>query len=138
MSGSSESVLNVSVSEVVSFLRIEGGFAEALGQVVRRKLLLNAAAAAGIEATPAELQRAADVFRATRGLHKAADTDAWMRTHGITLDDLEKHLDENIRISKARDHIAAQDGARAAESAAVRALIRDLAVEEWLSKEMAK
>jgi hypothetical protein len=137
MSTSSEPVVNVSVADVVSFLRIEGGFSEALGQVVRRRLLLAAADEAGIKASPDELQRAADVYRATHGLHRAADTESWMKSNGITLDVFEKHLEENIRISKMRDRIAETDGAKAAASAPARALIRDIAVEAWLAQQLA-
>ena len=137
MSTMNESALNITVSDVVSYLRIEGGFSEALAQVVRRQLLLKAAGKAGITASPEELQRTADAYRATRGLHKAADTEAWMRNNGITLEALEKHLEENIRISKARDHIAATNAENVAGSAPAKALIRELAVEDWIAREMA-
>ena len=71
--------LEVSVGDVVSYLRIEGGFSEALASVVRRTLLLRAADEAGVSATTDELQRVADAYRAINGLHKASDTVAWMR-----------------------------------------------------------
>lgn len=137
MSTSSDSVVNVSVADVVSFLRIEGGFSEALAQVVRRRLLLDAADEADVAASPEELQRAADVYRATHGLHRAADTEAWMKNNGISLEVFEKHLEENIRISKTRDRIAETSGAHVAQSASVRALIRNIAVEEWISRKLA-
>lgn len=138
MSTASEQTLQISVSEVVDFLRIEGGFSEALASVVRRKYLLRAADGAGIEATPEELQRAADAYRAMHGLHKAADTQAWMANNGITVDKLEKHLEENIRISKARDHIADECGPAIAGAPKVKKLIRELAVEDWLARQAAE
>lgn len=134
MSNAVEQLLNVSVADVVAYLRIEGGFSEALAQVVRRKTLLRAADEAGIVATAEEVQRAADAYRAIHGLHKATDTVAWMRNNGITTDTLEKHLEENIRISKARDHIAEQCAADIADAPAVKALIRELSVEGWLAR----
>ena len=138
MSDVVHSTLEVSVGEVVSYLRIEGGFSEALSNVVRRKLLLKAAEDAGISATTEELQRATDVYRAVNGLHKASDTVAWMRNNGITTDVLEKHLDENIRISKARDHIAAGCDGSIIEKPIAKALIRELSVEDWLNRKLAE
>jgi hypothetical protein len=128
--------IEVSVGEVVSYLRIEGGFSEALSHVVRRKLLLRAADEAGISASTEELQRAADAYRAINGLHKASDTVAWMRNDGITADVLEKHLEENIRISRARDHIAASCDASITEQPVVKTLIRELSVEDWLNRKL--
>lgn len=134
MSNTVEKSLNVSVADVVAYLRIEGGFSEALAQVVRRKTLLQAADEAGIVATSEELQRAADAYRAIHGLHKASDTLAWMRNNGITTETLENHLEENIRISKVRDQIAEQCAAKIADTPAVKALIRELSVEDWLAR----
>lgn len=134
---SDQDSLQVSVSEVVDFLRIDGGFSKALSDVVRRKYLLRAADSAGIQAAPEELQRAADAYRALNGLHKAADTERWMANNGITVDKLEKHLEENIRISKARDHIADEWGPRIADAPAVKKLVRELAVEDWLAHQAA-
>ncbi|MCC6144870.1 MAG: hypothetical protein IT368_13775 [Candidatus Hydrogenedentes bacterium] len=138
MSNAVEQSLNVSVADVVAYLRIEGGFSEALAQVVRRKTLLHAADQAGIVATAEEIQRAADAYRAIHGLHKATDTVTWMRNNGITTDTLERHLEENIRISKARDHIAEQYAANIADTPAVKALIRELSVEGWLARTVAE
>ncbi len=138
MSEVGNSGLEVSVGDVVSYLRIEGGFSEALASVVRRKLLLRAADEAGVSATTDELQRAADAYRAINGLHKASDTVAWMRNNGITTDVLEKHLEENIRISKARDHIAETCAASIAGRPSVKALIRELSVEDWLNRKIAE
>ncbi len=138
MSEVGKSALEVSVGDVVSYLRIEGGFSEALSNVVRRKVLLKAADDAGLSATTEELQRAADAYRAVNGLHKASDTVAWMRNNGITADVLEKHLEENIRISKARDHIAETCADTVAERPAVKALIRELSVEDWLNRKIAE
>lgn len=137
MSLTSDQALQVSVSEVVAYLRMEGGFSEALANVVRRKYLLQAADEAGISASPEELQRAADAYRAIHGLHKAADTQAWMASNGISVETMEKHLEENIRISKARDYLAEKCAAAIADKPAVKSLIRELAVEDWIAQRMA-
>lgn len=130
--------IQVSVADVVTWLRIEGGFADALSNVVRRRLLLQAADEAGITASAEELQRAADAWRALRGLHKASDTHAWLAANGVSTDTLEGYLEENIRISKARDHLAEQHAAAAAETPEVKNLIRELSVEAWLTRKLAE
>ena len=54
------------------------------------------------------------------------------------MDTLEKHLEENIRISKARDHIAEQCAGDIADTPAVKTLIRELSVEGWLGRALAE
>lgn len=138
MSSTNNQALQISVSEVVTYLRIEGGFSEALANVVRRKYLLQAADEAGVSASAEELQRAVDAYRAIHGLHKAADTQAWMTNNGISVEALEQHLAENIRISKARDYLAEKNTPAIAETPAVKSLIRELAVEDWITQQMAE
>lgn len=138
MPDSESKTIDVSVGDVVAYLRIEGGFSEALSAVVRRRVLLDAADDFGVTVNDDELQRTADAYRAMHGLHKASDTMTWLRAKGITPDALEKHLGENIRISKARDQIAANCAVSIAENPAVKDLIRELSVEDWVSKKLAQ
>jgi len=138
MTSSGSTMVNVSVSDVVTYLRVEGGFSEALASVVRRRLLLQAADEAGIAASASELQRTADAWRALHGLHKAEDTRAWLAANGLSTDALGDYLEENIRISKARDQIADTRAAEVAESAEVKKLIREIAVEDWLARKLAE
>ena len=99
--------LEVSVSEVVDYLRVTGQFAPALHKVIERKIAAEEAKEKGVNITDEELQKVADGFRQMLGLTKAADTEEWLKTHGISLETLENHLETNILVSKFIDGLEA-------------------------------
>jgi hypothetical protein len=95
--------------------RLEPLVREALAaQVVQQQ-----ARQAGLAATAEELQAAADFFRRTHGLHGAADTRAWLTARGLSEDDFEAVLEQEILTVKLRSHLTAAevDGRFAAEPA---------------------
>jgi len=125
--------VDVSVEEVVAYLRVEGGYAAAAAKVAERKAAAEAARAARIRVTAKELQAAADGFRALRDLGKASDTNKWMKANGITVEELEGYLETNILMAKLRDSLAKKAPKRLGTSKAVKNLIRELAYQEWLA-----
>jgi hypothetical protein len=129
-------VIEVAVAEVVDYLRITGDFAPALAEVVKRKVTAEAARKNGISVTAAELQNAADGFRAVRDLLKASDTERWLKANGIALDALEAYLETNILISKFKDQLAKR-GKKLLKSKAVAETVRELAYREWLDAALA-
>ena len=129
--GKQGGAIEVAVAEVVDYLRINGDFAPALAEVVKRKVAADAARKSGLKVTAAELQRAADGFRAIRDLLKASDTERWLKANGITVDALESYLETNILVSKFKDHLARKAGKRFAKSRVVMDTIRELAYREW-------
>jgi len=129
-------VIEVAVAEVVDYLRITGDFAPALAEVVKRKVTAEAARKNGISVTAAELQKAADGFRAVRDLLKASDTERWLKANGIALDALEAYLETNILISKFKDQLVKR-GKKFLKSTAVAETVRELAYREWLDAALA-
>lgn len=127
--------LEVAVAEVVDHMRIKGSFTPVLREVIERKLAAAAAKESGIKVSSAELQRAADAFRYTRGLHKESDTKKWMRSHGISHDAFEQHLETSLLVHKLKDRIAGKAKRKKLLSApGIQDAIRELAYREWIAK----
>jgi putative peptide maturation system protein len=57
----------------------------------------------------AALQRALDDFRRARGLYEAAAMTAWLATHGLSQDGLERQLEDQVRAERLRDRVTADE-----------------------------
>ena len=129
--------IDVSVAEVVDFLRFNGQFMSALHEVVERKLTVAAAKKKGLGVTKAQLQKASDAFRIVNGLNKAKDTEKWLAARGITIEGLEDYLESNLLISKFKDELekkASKTKYYAEQS--IKDSVRDMIYQDWLAKEI--
>ncbi len=97
--------IEVTVAEVVDYLRVTEQFIPAVREVVERKITAQAARKSGITVSAGELQRAADAFRTVKDLGKASDTQRWLNSAGISVEALEEFLETNILISKFKDRL---------------------------------
>jgi putative peptide maturation system protein len=59
------------------------------------------------EVSDAELQAAMDAFRRRHKLHRAADTQRWMRQRGIAQDQLEDYLADEVKVAQLRARVTA-------------------------------
>ncbi|MBD3886023.1 peptidylprolyl isomerase [Phormidium tenue FACHB-886] len=75
--------------------------------LISRKLIARRAEAEGVEVETDELQKIADVFRATHGLLDAKDTWAWLNKHGLSLDDFEEMIHTTVLSSKLANQLFA-------------------------------
>jgi hypothetical protein len=127
--------VDVAVAEVVDYLRITGGFASAVAQVVERKITVEAAREAGLEVSSGELQRAGDAFRAAHGHHKASETHAWLAANDISLEAFQQHVETNLLIGKFKD-LCASGATRDKYLSApnVKECIRETVFQDWLNK----
>lgn len=129
--------LEVTVAEVVDYLRITGQFAPALRQVITRKIAAETARERGIEVLDEELQKVADAFRHSIGLNKANDTEEWLTTHGVSLEALEDYLETNILMSALKDGLEQDtDKKKFMESPAIKESMRESIFQEWLAEKM--
>ena len=129
--------IEVAVAEVVDYLRITGGFAPALREVVQRKVTTDAAKKAGIKVTKAQLQKAADAWRLANGLNKASDTESWLAANGITLEALEEYLETNLLMSRLKDQLEKKTAKKKfLASEGIKESVRQMIYEEWLAKAM--
>jgi parvulin-like peptidyl-prolyl isomerase len=76
-------------------------------EIVTRKIIASAAAEAGIKAETEELQKAADNTRLLGKLKTADDTWAWLQKHGLSLDDFEEVIYNNVISGKLAQHLFA-------------------------------
>lgn len=124
--------VDVTVQDVVDYLRISGEFDAFLQTVTGRKLAVEAAKEAGIEVTDSELQEAADNFRSAMGLDRAEDTEKWLEAKGISIDDLENHLEENVMVYKWKTKLEEEtDVEEILKDERVREDIRSHLFSEW-------
>jgi parvulin-like peptidyl-prolyl isomerase len=75
--------------------------------IVSRKVIASAADEAGIKVETEELQKAADSIRLMGKLKSADDTWAWLQKHGLSLDDFEEVIYNNVISGKLAQHLFA-------------------------------
>lgn len=129
-----EREIQVNVAEVVDYLRFDGSFAEALQDVVKRKLAIQEAKKRGIVVTDDELQKSADVFRRVNNLNTAEQTEKWLKERGLTIEALEEYLEANLLIHELKNQLEKEyDKEKYLATEAAKSSIRELACMEWLS-----
>jgi SurA-like N-terminal domain len=130
-----EKQVDLSVAEVVDFLRVTGRFQPAVREVVERRLVADAAKKKGLKVSTQELQRAADAFRLANGLKKASATESWLKSMGITVEALEDFLETNLLIGKLMDSLENQEASQKyLSSPLVKDAVRGLIYQDWLGK----
>jgi hypothetical protein len=129
--------IEVSVAEVVDYLKLNGGFSPALGEVVGRKVTAEAAKKSKIRVTTGELQKAADVFRIEMGLLKAKDTEKWLKSSGISVEAFEEYLETNLLIQKFKNSLEKKASKKKyASSVAIKDAMREMIYDDWLKGAM--
>ena len=129
--------IEITVAEVVDYLRITGQFAPALREVVERKVAAQEAKKKKLKITDSELQKAADAFRSVNDLAKVSDTNRWMKSNGITLEAFEEYLETNVLISKLKDALNNKTAVKKYQSSsAIKESIREMIYADWLEKQL--
>jgi hypothetical protein len=127
--------MEVSVAEVVDYAKLDGSFAKALQEVVKKKVAVEEAKRRGLSVSDEELQKACDTFRIINNLTTSAATEEWLKGNGITLDTLENFLESNLLIYELKNQLLNEcDKKKYIASDKVQDLIREMAFEEWLAK----
>ncbi len=86
----------IGIEDFVRTLKLTGQFFSLAEQMVRDKLAVHAARKQGIVPSPDEVQERADQFRRVLGLHRAADTNKYLDSLGVTLDEFEAFITEGL------------------------------------------
>lgn len=125
--------IEVGIAEVVDYMRMTGGFAPALQNVVQRKVTADAARKSGIKISGKELQKASDTFRMINGMGKARDTEKWLSSNGLTLDAFEEYLETNLLINKFKDRLEKKTGKnKYMSSPGIKDSIKEMAYQDWM------
>jgi hypothetical protein len=129
--------LEISVAEVVDYLRLTGGFSPVLRDVVERKITADAAKKKGIKVTTQKLQKASDAFRVIHGLHKSSDTKKWLKSNGISEETLEEFLETNLLISMFKDQLEKKTSkTKYLSSPTIKESVRNSIYREWLKNQL--
>jgi hypothetical protein len=127
-------MVEVTVSEVVDYLRIKGDFARGFQEMAARKIAAEAAKREGLKISKKELQSAADDFRIALGLNKARDTERWFRFNGISIESYEQYLETSLLINKYKDKLDKKtDKKKYMSSPEIRQEVRERIFEDWLA-----
>jgi parvulin-like peptidyl-prolyl isomerase len=87
----------------------QGRLAPLVREALAAQFLQEQARQAGLSATAEELQTAADDFRRRNGLHSAGDAHAWLAGRGLSVDDFEASLEQDLLAAKLRQHLTAAE-----------------------------
>ena len=95
----------ITKEDIVQQVKLSGKVPEIIQQIVSRKIITEAVTEAGIKVETEELQKAADQIRLMNQLHSANDTWAWLEKQGLSLEDYEEMVYNNLISGKLVTHL---------------------------------
>ncbi|MDH5539363.1 MAG: peptidylprolyl isomerase [Rhizobacter sp.] len=99
----------IDVETFLRTLKLSGQYETLLEQMVRDKLTARDAKRQGMRVTEAEIQERADQFRRVRGLHRAADTNKYLDTLRVSLEEFEAFLIDSLYQEKMMARICSDE-----------------------------
>jgi parvulin-like peptidyl-prolyl isomerase len=97
----------ISPEDIFQHIKLSCQLPSIIEAIATRKVILSAAAEAGIQVEVTELQQAADAFRLEHRLQRSEDAWQWMQIHGLSLDEFEEMLGANVLAAKLASHLFA-------------------------------
>jgi peptidylprolyl isomerase len=95
----------IGIEQVVRIWKLTGQFESLVEQFVRDRLTVRAAKKHGVRVAPEEVQERADRYRRVRGLHRAADTNRFLDHLGISLDEFEAFVTDDLYQEKMMQQV---------------------------------
>jgi len=86
----------ITQADVIARAKITGAYADTALALARDAAACKVADDLGIKISDEELQSAYDDFRRACDLHKAKDTEAWLKRSGLTVEDIECYLEAGL------------------------------------------
>jgi parvulin-like peptidyl-prolyl isomerase len=99
--------ITISSYDILHQVKLSWKIPSVIEEIVTHKIIASAAAEAGIKVETEELQKAADNIRLMGKLKSADDTWAWLQKHGLSLDDFEELIYNNVISGKLVQHLFA-------------------------------
>ncbi|EIJ35239.1 peptidylprolyl isomerase [Thiothrix nivea] len=99
----------ISMDKLINNLKLMGRFDGLVEEIVRAKLLVHAAKRKGIGVSPEDVQERSEQFRRVLGLHRAKDTMNYLDALGVTLDDLEEYLTDQLYQERMLSEITSEE-----------------------------
>ncbi|NEO35943.1 MAG: peptidylprolyl isomerase [Moorea sp. SIOASIH] len=100
-----QSLITIDQEALFEHARLSCQIPTLLEGIVTCKIIESAAAEAGIQVEPEELQQAADDFRLATELHNTDETWSWLQQHHLSLDDFEALIYTNTIADKVAQHL---------------------------------
>ncbi|MEN8189878.1 MAG: peptidylprolyl isomerase [Thermodesulfobacteriota bacterium] len=92
--------VQLTAQDVINFLKFNNEFEEIANRIISDKLTVLAAGQRGISVSDEELQGGADDFRRFAGMHRAKDTEEWMKEMNVSVDDFESFIKDLLLKNK--------------------------------------
>jgi parvulin-like peptidyl-prolyl isomerase len=99
--------ITITSEDILHQVKLSCKIPSVIEEIITRKIIASAAAEAGIKVEIEELQKAADNIRLMGKLKSADDTWAWLQKHGLSLDDFEEVIYNNVISGKLAQHLFA-------------------------------
>jgi parvulin-like peptidyl-prolyl isomerase len=99
--------INITNEDILHQVKLSCQIPSIVEGIVSRKVIAAAASEAGIKVETEELQKAADNIRIMSKLKSADDTWAWLQKNGLSLDDFEELIYNNVISGKLAQHLFA-------------------------------
>ncbi len=99
--------ITITSEDILHQVKLSCKIPSVIEEIITRKIIASAAAEAGIKVEIEELQKAADNIRLMGKLKSADDTWAWLQKHGLSLDDFEELIYNNVISGKLAQHLFA-------------------------------
>jgi len=99
--------ITISTEDILHQVKLSCQIPDIVEQIVSRKIIADTAAEAGIKVETEELQKAADSLRLISKLNSAEETKVWLQKNGLSLDDFEELIYNNVISGKLAHHLFA-------------------------------
>lgn len=99
--------ITISSEDILHQVKLSCQIPDIVEQIVTRKIVAASAAEAGIKVETEELQTAADSLRLMSQLNSAEETKVWLQKNGLSLDDFEELVYNNVISGKLAQHLFA-------------------------------
>jgi len=97
--------ITISAQDILQQVKLSCQIPSIVEQIVTRKVVMDAAAEAGIQVEAEELQQAADNIRLISKLKTADETWEWLNKNCLSLDDFEEMVYTNVISGKLAQHL---------------------------------
>ena len=97
--------ITISAQDILQQVKLSCQVPSIVEQIVTRKVVMDAAAEAGIKVEDEELQQAADQIRLISKLKTADETWEWLKKNCLSLDDFEEMVYTNVISGKLAQHL---------------------------------
>jgi peptidylprolyl isomerase len=98
----------IGIEQVVRIWKLTGQFESLVEQFVRDRLTVRAARKHGLRIAPEEIQERADRYRRVKGLHRAADTNRYLDRLGVSLDEFEAFVADDLYQEKMMEQVCSR------------------------------